>query len=136
MRRRQYLKASAVAATAGLAGCSGVLGGGGGGPAGVAKNWIKAGNNGNEDKMEDLTHSDSPMSGFIGQFATSMEETDISVNSTEVIEEGDEEATVEVTTESEGEEGTTQMVLQTEDGSWKVWSFDGSGGGGGGTTNA
>jgi hypothetical protein len=47
MRRRQYLKASAVAATAGLAGCSGVLGGGGGGgPGGVAKNWVQAANDG------------------------------------------------------------------------------------------
>jgi len=133
MRRRQYVKATAVAATAGLAGCNGILGGGGG-PAGVAKDWFEAAYDGDEDKMEELTHSDSELQEFLDFFAQSAEQQDGSVDSTEVLEEGDEEARVDVTTSSEeqGEE-TTEVVLKTEDGDWKMWNFA-EGGGGSGTS--
>jgi len=137
MRRRQYLKATAVASAAGLAGCSGILGGGGGGPSGVAKNWLQAANNGNEDKVEDLTHSDSPLNMLLSQLVTSFEEADYSVDSVETTEEGDEEATVEATLSVAGESETNEVLLQTEDGDWKVFSFgDMSGGGGTSGTSA
>jgi hypothetical protein len=134
MRRRQYLKATAVASTAGLAGCSGILGGGGGGPAGVAKSWVKAANNGNEDKVEKLTHSESPMAGSMGMILQIYEEVNVSVQSTEVLEEGEESATVEMkikaSRDGESQTSTSEMELRTEDGNWRVFTF-GSGSGGG-----
>ena len=138
MRRRQYITATAVAATAGLAGCSGVLGGGGGGPAGTAKSWVKAANNGNEDKVEKLTHSDSPMQGSMGFVLTAYEQADVSINSTNVLENEDDVAIVEMEAtaklEGEGEQtSTSEMELRTEDGSWRMWAFRNSGGG---TTSA
>lgn len=140
MRRRQYLTATAVATTAGLAGCSGILGGGGGGPSGAAKSWIKAANSGNEDKVENLTHSESPLNMVLSQLVTSFEEADISVDSVETTDEGEEEATVEATISTsmggESSSETSEMQMRTEDGSWKVFSFGSMGGGGGGTTSA
>lgn len=138
MRRRQYLKATAVASAAGLAGCSGVLGGGGGGPAGVAKNWLKAAKNGNEDKVDDLTHPDSMMSGATDELVQAMSEADFSIQNTSVEEKDDDEALVEAKLKDNesGESDTAEMGLQTDDGDWKVYSFGsmGAGGGGGGTT--
>lgn len=128
MRRRQYLTAAAVASTAGLAGCSGILGGGGGGPSGAAKNWIQAANNGNEDKVEDLTHSDSPLNMALSQLVTGFEEADYSIDSVETVDEGDEEATVEATLSLSGESETNEMQMQTEDGDWKVFMIGDSGG--------
>jgi len=135
MRRRQYLKATAVASTAGLAGCSGVLGGGGGGPSGAAKSWLQAANDGDEDQVEDLTHSESPLNMVLSQLVTSFESQDFSVDSTETLEEGDEEATVEaeITASAGGESSTStsEMEMRTEDGDWKVFSFGDMGGGSG-----
>lgn len=132
MRRRQYLTAAAVASTAGLAGCSGILGGGGGGPSGAAKSWLQAANNGNEDKVEDLTHSDSRLNMVLTQIVASFESQDFSVDSVETTEEGDEEATVEaeVTASADGESATStsEMQMKTEDGDWKVLSFGDMGG--------
>lgn len=138
MRRRQYLTAAAVASTAGLAGCSGILGGGGGGPSGAAKNWIQAANNGNEDKVEDLTHSDSPLNMVLSELVTTFEEAELSVDSVETTDEGEEEATVEatITTSMGGESSseTDEMQMQTEDGDWKVLGFGSMGGGTSGTS--
>jgi len=136
MRRRQYLTATAVATTAGLAGCSGVLGGGGGGPSGVAKSWLQAADNGNEDKVEDLTHSDSQMSGNADAIVALYSGFDLSVDSTEVVSNEDDIAIVEVTAtasrEGQSEQSTNEFELRTEDGDWKVYSFGSMGGGGGG----
>ena len=121
MNRRQYLAASA-AVTAGLAGCTGVLSDD---PDEVVEQFYQAIDDGDRETANDLIHSESPQGEISEDEMSDMEEFDITVEGTEILEESDETAEVEVemTIESDGDSSTeeTTIELRTEDGDWKVY---------------
>ncbi len=142
MRRRTFVTATGTAVVATLAGCSGGGGddgggGGGGGdsgPEGVAEAYVSALDSADPDQIESVIHSESELSEEYSSEETValLEEIDFSLDSTEVIEQGDEMAIVEatVTTSGMGEEQTEtqELELRKEDGDWKVYA-EGSVGG-------
>jgi hypothetical protein len=135
MKRRQFIAATGIAVVATLAGCSddgsdGSDGSGGGssGPEGVVEDYTNALDNGDFDQVESLIHSESALSGRFEneeELARALEEADISLDNTEVIEEGDEMAIVEATitgATGEGETDTQEIELRKEDGDWKIYA--------------
>lgn len=121
MRRREYMVATAAAATTvGLAGCSG-----GSGPAATVEQFYSALQDGDTERATELVHSESPMAGSVEMAAGMLSEMDFSVDSTEVLEESDSRATVEVTVtvtmSGETETSTETVELRKEDGEWKLW---------------
>lgn len=129
MRRRQFIaSATTTVAAASIAGCSGILGsdGGSSGPEGAVGAYVDAGAEGDQEALQDAVHPDAPSSVVQGAAFYTMYES-VSVDSTEVVEEGEGQATVEATIEYEtsGESGTdtsTFEVRTNEDGDWKVYS--------------
>ncbi|WP_121820653.1 nuclear transport factor 2 family protein [Halostella salina] len=125
MQRRQYLGAATTTAAAGLAGCMdlGILGGNG--PAAVVEQFYQALDDGDRGTANDLIHSESPQGEIGEQEMAQFESYDITVESTEVLDESDDTAEVEVelTLEADGESSTNTMTveLRTEGGDWKVY---------------
>lgn len=137
MQRRKFVAATGTAVVATLAGCSGGGGGddGGGddggsgsGPGVVVETYINALDSSDIEQIESLIHSESDLSGEYESEETAalLEEVDFSIDSIEVVEQGDEMATVEatVTTSGMGEEQTEtqEMELRKEDGDWKIYT--------------
>lgn len=123
--RRHYLGGAAALATAATAGCSGILGGGGGSPEGAVQEFYTALNEGDADSANALLHPDGGADEITQQQADQLSQADFSVDSTEVVEQGDEQAIVEVTVTMSmmGQEETqsSQVELRTHDGQWKIW---------------
>lgn len=121
MKRRQYLTASA-AVTAGLAGCTGILSND---PDEVVEQFYQAIDDGDREAANDLIHSDSPQGEISEDEMSDLEEFDVTVEDTEIIDESDDTAEVEaeITVESDGDSSTdeTTIELRTEDGDWKVY---------------
>lgn len=137
MQRRKFVAATGTAVVATLAGCSGGGGGddGGGddggsgsGPGVVVETYINALDSSDIEQIESLIHSESDLSGEYESEETAalLEDIDFSIDSIEVVEQGDEMATVEatVTTSGMGEEQTEtqEMELRKEDGDWKIYT--------------
>ena len=140
MHRREFVAGTAVAATVTVAGCGGSAGGGGGGgvgggsgggaPASAARSYFQAFDEGNLGRVQELTHPDGPAANQVPQneeeFQQVAEFVNITVEGTEVIEQGDGIATVEMTltTEVEGEEQTqtNRVELRRHNGQWKIYS--------------
>ncbi|MFB1062321.1 NTF2-like N-terminal transpeptidase domain-containing protein [Natrinema sp. H-ect4] len=121
MQRRQFLGATAVA-TAGLAGCMGVLNDS---PDEVVEKFYQAANDGDRATVNDLLHSDSPSGEISEEEMSNLEDTEMTVEETEVVDETDSIAEVraEITMEQDGESTTNEMTieLRTEDGDWKIY---------------
>lgn len=121
MQRRQFLGTTAVA-TAGLAGCMGVLADS---PDEVVEKFYQAANDGDRDAANDLIHSDSPSGEISEEEMSDIENTEITVEETEVVDETDSIAEVqaEITMEQDGDSTTNEMTieLRTEDGDWKIY---------------
>ncbi|WP_159899930.1 DUF4878 domain-containing protein [Salinirussus salinus] len=97
---------------------------GGGGPGGAAENFIQAANQGNAEEVRSLVHPESPVRGEItGSGLGMMEEADVSVEGTEVVEQNDDSAIVEVTASVRGETGSLQLEMRKDGDQWKVWDM-------------
>jgi len=90
MQRRQFLGATAVA-TAGLAGCMGVLNDS---PDEVVEKFYQAANDGDRATVNDLLHSDSPSGEISEEEMSNLEDTEMTVEETEVVDETDSIAEV------------------------------------------
>lgn len=129
MRRRQFItSATATVATASIAGCSGILGdgGGGGGPSEPVKTYLKAGVNGDQEALQESVHPDASSSLTSSGAMLGMAES-INIKNTEVVEESEDEATVDVTAEvsmmGESSESTARYVVRKdENDDWKVYA--------------
>lgn len=133
MRRRQFVTtASATIATASIAGCSGILGGGGGGSSGpeaAVEGYFEAGQSGDTEEMQEYVHPDGELTDATATGGSDGEE--VSLESTEVLEENEDRATVtaeiEVSGEMNGEEQsvtfTYEFDVRKHDGEWKVYAF-------------
>lgn len=125
--RRRYLGATAAVVSVGLAGCNDILGGGGGGgPEAAVERFADAMDRGDREAMENLIHPDSPQAGQLtNQTVSGLAEADVTLESTEVVEQGDGRATVNVTITlpANGQEQTTeqQWELRTHEGEWKLY---------------
>lgn len=121
MDRRRYLGV-AVTATAALAGCSGVLSSG---PDAAIEQFYQAVDDGDREAANDLIHSESPVGKLTEDDMARFEDMDITVESTEVVEESDDTAQVEaeLTMESDGESSTETITyeLRKENGGWKLY---------------
>jgi ketosteroid isomerase-like protein len=121
MKRRQYLTVTA-AVTAGLAGCTGFLNDD---PDEVVEQFYQALDDGDREAANDLVHSGSPQGEISEDEMSDLEDLDITVEGTEIVEESDDTAEVEaeLTIESDGDTSTdtTTVELRTEDGDWKVY---------------
>lgn len=125
--RRQYLGGSAAVLTAATAGCSGLLGGGGGGdPAASVETYLNAIDEGDAETANGLLHPDGSATEISDEQAEQLSAATITVESTEVLEQGDGRADVEVsfTMGFDGQENsqTSLVELQTHDGEWKLYS--------------
>lgn len=131
MRRRAYLTGVTVS-VAGLSGCSGILGdsGDGGsdpdGPAETAAAFQTALIETDVEGANDRLHGDSPIGEVTTSHTESYQDADIELDGTEVLEENDTTATVEVSmtvSSDNGRQTTPSLVyeLRTEDGEWRVY---------------
>jgi hypothetical protein len=110
-----------------------VLGGGGpgSGPAGTAEKFVNALDAGNQDRVEQLLHSEASGADQIGFMMGVFEQAEINVQGTEVVEEreqGEQQIAVvdvqaEATVEGATNTDTLTIELRTEDGDWKVWNL-------------
>jgi hypothetical protein len=125
MERRQFLGLSGIVVTSAMSGCIDSLPiVGGGGPGGAAENFIQAANQGNAEEVRSLVHPESPVRGEItGSGLGMMEEADVSVEGTEVVEQNDDSAIVEVTASVRGETGSLQLEMRKDGDQWKVWDM-------------
>jgi len=138
MRRRGYIGALVTVGSGAIAGCGSLasLTGPSKGPDEVVEEFIEALNDGDREEAEALLHSER---GSLrdGQVEEQMWETyDIEVDDTEIVEEDDERAVVDITysldldIESEsvtaGGSTTTRFVLRVDDGEWRIWEVDNS----------
>lgn len=127
MRRRQFIaSASATVVAASVAGCSGILGDdGGSGPEDPVEAYMEAAVEGDEEALQESLHPEATQEMMITAGILSMAD-DIDIQDTEVVEESEEEATVEVTYEIEagGDSGTSTdtYVVRKHEGDWKVYS--------------
>lgn len=126
--RRQYVAGVAAVATAGVAGCSDILGGGSGGgdPQSTIRAFVDAATSGEIEDANELIHPDAPAPQVTQQQSNSMQQLDMSIESMEVIEEGEEMAMVSVTFSVTSQEGsgtiTNEFELRTHEGEWRIWS--------------
>lgn len=130
-RRTFVTTASATIATASIAGCSGILGGGGGGgssgPEAAVEGWIQAGQDGDTEAMQEYAHPE----GDLTRSEASETSGDISIESIETTEDGDDRATVTAEVEISGEVNgedvsqafTYQFDVRKHEGEWKIYTF-------------
>jgi hypothetical protein len=127
MDRRRFLTGTIAATTAATAGCLGILDDGGSSrsePESTVVEFYAAIDEGDAERARELLHDESPeaenmaLSGF--------GDVDLSIESTELVEESESRATVEYTLviESSGgsEEVTNEHELRKQDGEWRIWS--------------
>lgn len=98
-----------------------------GDPATVVRQWLAAATRGNDDRVKQLTHSESPLQGRLGIIVDQLSSQDLTVEGVETVDAGDDRARVEVTItyENQGESTTTTSTveLRPEDGAWRLWEF-------------
>lgn len=120
------MAAAAGLAVAGTAGCAGILGGGGSEPESTVKDYVTALDEGDVETANDLVHPDGSVQEIGDEGADMLEQAEFTLDSTELVEEGEDRAVVEasITTEFMGEEETTdgRFELRTHDGEWKIHS--------------
>lgn len=124
MQRRKFVMAVGVAGAAGLAGCLS----GDSDPDDVVEEFYAAMDEGDVETMNDLMHEDSEEE-ITEEDLEEIEDFDITVEETEILEEDDDAAEVraEITVEGEflGEEveetNEETIELRTEDGEWKLY---------------
>ena len=104
-----------------------VLLGGGGGPAGNAESFVNALISGDGQAAADLLHPESPLSEQdVREQAVGTGGVNIEVQGAEVIEQSDDQATVEVTALVEGTEAPLRLDMRTANGEWRVFAFSGA----------
>lgn len=135
MERRQFItSATATVAAASIAGCSGILGGDGGGssgPDGAVEAYVSAVNNNNADGLRDVAHPNGSGSTS-GVSDSDLEGFSMNLQSTEVLEQSDGqasvEATIETTVEMMGEEQsqtqTVEFDIRKHEGEWKIYGSE------------
>lgn len=95
------------------------------GPVEVVRQWFEAANQGNQERVEQLTHSESELRMQLSFIVEQFDSTDFTIDSVETIETSGEEARVEVTlTDENGDTSTSTVVLRLEDGAWRVLEFE------------
>lgn len=123
--RRDLLAGIGAAGAIALAGCLGDDGDGGGGsdPTEVVASLYESLDDGDADGANDLIHSDSPEGAITDENVGFYEEADIAVEGTELLDEGDDAATVSIDLSfGEGlDDETYDVEVRLEDGEWKVW---------------
>jgi len=121
--RRRFLGAAAAAVTVASAGCSGLLGGGGGSsPDATVREFYSALNEGDAQAANALIHPNATSPEVTQEQAQQFSEFDLEVQSTEVVEQGDDRAVVRVNASVMGQSQSTQLELRTHEGEWKLWS--------------
>lgn len=136
MRRREYL-AGSIAFVGSLAGCTEVLdgfddseSGDDRGPAVTVEAYYEAALEGDADAAQSFFHSDATIRPSDEYFAQ-VQQSSLQIETTTVIEENDEEATVEATLSREIENGERvrnflDFLLQRVDGEWKIYHMPGA----------
>lgn len=93
-------------------------------PAVIARQWFQAANEGNADRVERLTHSESELQGQLSFIVERFDSTEFTIENVETVETSGEEARVEVTiTDEDGETSSNIVVMRLEDGAWRVFAF-------------
>jgi hypothetical protein len=91
----------------------------------IARQWFQAANEGNTDRVERLTHSDSELRAQLDLIVSQFDSTEFTIDSVETVGTSGEEARVEVTlTDENGETSTSTIVMRLEDGAWRVYAVD------------
>lgn len=133
MRRRGYLGAVAAAGSIAIAGCSSLPNLANDlpedGPDGAVVNFFQALNQGNTDEADEYLHDAHGSIEDVWPQSTldRFEEADLTIEDTEVLEEGDDEATVELTysVPQTSEEQSQQFALiRNDDEEWVILSSD------------
>lgn len=136
MQRREYLAGVVAAGSIAIAGCSS----GGGGPKGVIKDYVSATDSGDNEKLDELVHQESPQRP-IQDLGEQVSQVDVSVSNIQSSDgdigySADEYDTVDefqaftadisISGEVLGEEVDqteegTFTVAKNSDGDWKIW---------------
>ena len=125
LSRRQVLGIGgagvAVAAVGGF-----LLLGGSGGPGGTAESFMNALISGDPQGAADLLHPDAQVGqAQLATIATGLSQLDASVEGSEVTEETEDRATVEVTVAAQGQTQPVTHDMRTANGEWRVYSVQG-----------
>jgi len=133
MRRRRYLSALVAVGSTATAGCGSLanLGGPSQEPDEVAEEFIEAMNDGDTEEMRESLHEEHESDPLESETLEEWEAYDIAVDDTDVVEEGDDTAVVDVTysldTDSESisseSSSTARFELRIDDGEWRVWKL-------------
>lgn len=100
--------------------------GGSSGPAGTAESFVNALNNGDGQAAADLLHPDSSLTeNRVSQLATLFGQVDISIQGSEVAQQSDGRAIVEIRASAQGQTNTLRMEMRQTNGEWLVYSFQG-----------
>lgn len=100
--------------------------GGSSGPAGTAESFVNALNNGDGQAAADLLHPDSSLTeNRVGQLATLFGQVDIGIQGSEVTQQSDGRAIVEIEASAQGQTNTLRMEMRQTSGEWLVYSFQG-----------
>jgi hypothetical protein len=111
----------AVAAVGGF-----LLLGGSGGPGGTAESFMNALIDGNAQGAADMLHPNAPLGqAQVSAWATGLSQLDASVEGSEVTQETEERATVEVTVSAQGQTQPVTLDMRTANGEWRVYSVAG-----------
>lgn len=126
LSRRRYVAGAAAAATVAMAGCSDVLGGGSSGPETAVQEYVTALDEGDVEAINARIHPDGEVEQIGEESASLLQGISASLESSELVEEGDEMAIVRatITAEAFGETETTEgdFELRRYEGEWKIWS--------------
>lgn len=100
-----------------------------GDPATVARQWLRAANQGDEERVRELTHSQGEIQGRLSIIITLYEQTELTIEGVETTEVDGDRARVEatVTNEEQGETSSAVIELRIENGRWRVWGFPNAG---------
>lgn len=132
MRRRTYL-AGSIGVVGGLAGCAGVLGDSDGSesnddrsPAETVEAFYEAALDGDGETVRSHMHPESEVRPPTDGEVERIQSSSLQVEETTVVEEGEDEATVEATISQEmwnGErqEHSKEFLLRRDDGEWKIY---------------
>jgi len=124
LNRRQVLGIGGAGVAVVAVGGFLLLGGGPSGPAGTAEAFVNNLNNGDGQAAADLLHPDSRLSeSQVSQTAALFGQVDISIQGSEVTEQADGQATVEIEATAQGQTNTLSLEMRQANGEWRVFSF-------------